>query len=83
MSEFDVRTTDESQIHLIRFHSKSGDYHNRPCYLTKTVTQGLVAIYTSEPSIKTAIVIENKQHALNLIKALQKSIELGWYNEQN
>ena len=34
MSELDIRSTDESQIHLIRFHSKSGE-HNRPCIMTK------------------------------------------------
>ena len=77
MSTIDVRDMNEETVSRIRFaedHGKVGGDDTCPlaCYLT--LENACVAI--DDPYDR--VIIKDKEHALNLIKALNKAIELGW-----
>jgi hypothetical protein len=72
---FDVRTDENFEVDKIVFanHLDKTESWEIAEYLDK-VEDGLVAINGNGD----AIFIQDKHHALNLIKALEKAIELKW-----
>lgn len=77
--EFDVRSHREPKYNLIRFHSGAIE----DVYVADTIepaeTYGLgdcIAIHETGNDDNVRIV--SVEHARNLIKALEKAIELGW-----
>lgn len=73
MSTYDVRSNNEEVIDEIVFARElavDGDYQANNIH--KTVCG--IAVSDSCDSV----IINSKEHALNLIKALFKAIELGW-----
>lgn len=74
---FDVRTDENFKVDKIIFANplcKQEQYD-----IAHSITQG--GIYKGMVSIgdkQTFILIQDKQHALHLIKALEKAIELKW-----
>ena len=74
MAEFDVRSESNKKITKIIF-SDGLDYHAR--YLDENGKQVFICS-TSSNIEQCSPVIEDKEHAQNLIKALNKAIELGF-----
>lgn len=72
MATIDVRDEAEDVVQVIKFSDS---------YATHLVGEGIgekdsfVTLYDDNEDF---VVINDKQHALNLIKALNKAIELGW-----
>lgn len=69
--ELDIRNTQEEEVTSIRFWDDTGE---DVVASTLTHAWGKVAIEDST----TVVCVESKEHAINLIKALEKAIELGW-----
>lgn len=77
MATLDVRDTDEGKVSCIRFaedHGKVGTANTCPLAHQLTLEQTCVGI--DDPYSR--VIIKDKEHALHLIKALNKAIELGW-----
>lgn len=77
MSEIDIRATDQN-VHIIRFSSNS--MSNRAVklvYLGGTST----AIQGPKDDLSKALLIDSKEDAENMIKAIQHAIYLGWFDE--
>jgi hypothetical protein len=78
MSEIDIRATDQN-VKIIRFSSSS--ISNRAVklvYLAGTST----AIQAPKGDLsKKALLIDSKEDAENMIKAIQHAIYLGWFDE--
>lgn len=74
MSVFDVRKSGDNEVTRIQFADTSAGYG---CSLVKD-SEGDVTLVDYED--EWASTIATKQDAENLIKALQKAIELGWFN---
>lgn len=78
--EFDVREGFENKITTIRFSAERGhkmSYTYVAQRLEKYRTDGTVKIMDDD----AFVVIESVAHASNLIKALEKAIELGWLTD--
>ena len=74
MSNFDVRGDLFEEIKVITFADESTDAGTTQGYmLTRNID--LVKIKDDQEDF---VYITSKEHALNLIKALQKAIELKW-----
>lgn len=74
MSTFDVRDNAETVIDTILF-ADDGDHYTTVASLSH---QGdYVKIYDEDQS--QALKIESKQQAVDMIKALNKAIELEWF----
>ena len=73
MSVLDIRVDTPSPVEKIVFSSEAVDGWGVAHCLTTYGTK-FVAIRDSGESV----LLTNKEHAENLIKALQKAIELGW-----
>lgn len=72
MATIDVRE-ESSEVTAITFYSLSGpDFHNLAAKITKQ-RSGVIISDGSD-----FVVVENQLHAMNLIKALNKAVELGW-----
>lgn len=71
MTTFDVRNEELTAIDEILFWKGAGNYAE---VLHEGASKGEVAIRDQDD----VILIQNKQHALDLIKALEKAIELQW-----
>ena len=69
--ELDIRNTEEQKVTSIRFWDDIGE---DVASTLSHASWGRVAIEDST----TVVVVESKEHALNLTKALEKAIELGW-----
>lgn len=77
MSEIDIRATDHN-VHIIRF--SSNNVSNRAVklvYLAGTST----AIQAPKDDLSKALLIDSKEDAENMIKAIQHAIYLGWFND--
>lgn len=73
MTVVDVRSVAEESIDTIRFAEKSGfDYYPD---IIKRDGQRVVLV---ETDMSRELALRDKNHASNLIKALEKAIELGW-----
>ena len=70
--EIDIRKLQEPLIQQIRFYDEDGDFE----YATKLklYDDGFNIVSDSDSHMK----IIDKQHALDLIKAIDKAISLGW-----
>lgn len=74
--EFDIRTNEPEEITLLRFADESGgDYHIASGILHSA--DGGVSVIDIESERDLQICSE--EHAQNLINALNKAIELGWF----
>jgi len=73
MATIDIRDGLEVEIDVIKFSDVKN--FEDVCCLKKT---SFVAIHTHEESTEP-VFIDSKKDAQNLIKALQKAIELGWW----
>jgi hypothetical protein len=69
MAELDIR---DAQINVIRF----ADSLNRVDVICK-LTPGDISLYNSKEN-KHRVVLSSTYNVKNLIKALEKAIELGW-----
>ena len=74
MSTFDVRNTKDNEVVKITFADSNSGYG---CSIAKN-SYGDVTLFDCEEDWASSIA--TKQDAENLIKALQKAIELGWFN---
>lgn len=73
MSTFDVRNSNQDNITKIVFaDDRSEDGYVQACTIEFGLTH--LEIYDGADSV----IINSKQHALDLIKAIEKAIELGW-----
>lgn len=77
MSVFDVRNNPVEEITQIVFAESRLDDEDSPPQAYKLVTSPLdyIALYDG---VGEHVFINSKEHAENLIKALNKAIELGW-----
>ena len=75
--EFDIRTNEPEEITVLRFADDGGNYHTASGILR--LGDWSVAVIDIEAERDLRIFSEG--HALNLIKALNKAIELGWFKE--
>lgn len=73
MATIDIRDGMDAEVDKIKFSDKEN--HEDAAYLKK---HSFVSIHTYEDSIEP-VFIDSKADAQNLIKALQKAIELGWW----
>lgn len=73
--EIDIRTDKEEDVRSIRFYdvNPNKDVANR---LAKGNAEGL---FIEDTDSGDSVFIENKEHATNLIAAIQKAIDLGWF----
>ena len=74
MAIFDVRNTKDNEVFKITFADGNLGYG---CSIAKN-SYGDVTLFDCEEDWASAIA--TKQDAENLIKALQKAIELGWFD---
>lgn len=79
MSTYDVRSNNEEVIDKIVFADlhDSDDWSQACCIIPDVVTHTKQKYIAISDDFDT-VVINSKEHALNLIKALNKAIELGW-----
>lgn len=78
--EIDIRNVGNGKIDTIRFAEERGEVLGIDCPLAYVLVlkgRGVVGIH--DPYAR--VVIKDKQHALNLIKALNKAIELEWLRQ--
>lgn len=78
MNTYDVRSNNEAIGEIVFADLQDSDacvqaYRIFPSVVTHT-KQKYITIYEDVDSV----IINSKEHALNLIKALNKAIELGW-----
>lgn len=82
MSTIDIRDMHMSTIDVIQFADSDTDAVNvTPCYVAKDIN--CVVVLDEDRSdyltdCGTRFRILNKEHAQNMIKALEKAVELGW-----
>jgi len=74
MANLDVKVVDSELIEII---SSNGDMHGLVSWLDKKFLGGAY-VSSIDDGERGLIVVKNKEHAQNLIKALNKAIELGW-----
>lgn len=79
MSEFDIRENNKRPITHIRFEDLERN-HCKATVLRKLDHCGHVAIDEDDGDSDHVLII-GKTHAENLIKALEKAIELGWLTD--
>lgn len=77
MAMIDIRNIEQSEITKIEFADESERYHNAQ-FLVKGL-DGAVEIESLD--VEAGITIASEEDAQNLIKALQKAIELGWWSK--
>jgi hypothetical protein len=75
--EIDIRKDIVDEVKIIRFDDKSEEYYNAS-YLEKGIC---IRIYHDKEDKEKFLSLTSKQHAENLIKALQKAIKLDWWKE--
>ena len=73
--EFDIRTNQAEEISVLRFADGSDDYHVASGI--SRVADGGVSVIDLES--ERTLRIFSEEHAQNLIKAINKAIELGWF----
>lgn len=76
MGTVDIRKKDDGEVNRIRVED---DDSYRVIANIITNEYGYVCITDSHES-SDELEIANKDHALNLIKGIQKAIELGWFD---
>lgn len=76
MGTVDIRKKDDGEVNRIRVED---DDSYRVIANILTNEHGYVCITDSHES-SDELEIANKDHALNLIKGIQKAIELGWFD---
>ena len=75
MATIDIRNTSEDAIDTITFASASS-----VSYICGKLVKGGNDVEVQDPEDDyRSLVIESKEDAENMIKALQKAIELGWF----
>ena len=72
--EIDIRKL-ESEVDAIRFAEDSD------CYVNASILKCNSQDIYIEDGDGQALRLESELHALNLIKALEKAIELNWFNK--
>ncbi len=83
MSVFDVRNNSTSEVNEIHFADKVDNYTtNTQAYRIKKFDESVVMIededHVDEDSDNGFVLVTSKSHADNLIKALNKAVDLGW-----
>lgn len=76
MSSMDIRYDNVTQLSIINFADLKDDW------LTATnlrKTDGGVLIQTQR-QMSAAMIIHTKEHAENMVKSLNKALELGWFD---
>jgi len=73
--KFDVRDAEQEEITEIVFGEYEQGCHNRHACL---LDRGEGQVYINNEGCSYFVALNSKEHALNLIKALNKAIELGW-----
>lgn len=72
--EFDIRTNQAEEISVLRFADDNSDEYTANGILNN---QGVIVL--SDIVEGRALQICSEEHAQNLIKAINKAIELGWF----
>ena len=73
--EFDIRTNQAEEISLLRFADDSGCHH-----VASGILPGVgVGVSVIDIESERGLWICSEEHAQNLINALNKAIELGWF----
>lgn len=75
MSEFDVRLKQSDTVTLIRFQDDGHDYDIATHLVIKPNYDNYVGIVDNGNEF---VLIQSAQHAVYLIQALEKAVELGW-----
>lgn len=75
MSTYDVRSNNEEVIDEIVFAEGCDEHESWQAY---SITCNSIRKYIAVSDPGESVIINSKEHALNLIKALNKAIELGW-----
>lgn len=70
MATIDIRKEQDSEIDLIKFSSDN---------LFQSITKGRYGVYFCDSDGDAVGCIDAEEDAKNLIKALEKAIELGWW----
>jgi hypothetical protein len=73
--EIDIREAEDSEFTTIRFATSSSAY----C-IADTLVKGAQFVTIEDSDNEEGVCIENKLAALNLIKAIEKAIELNWFD---
>ena len=73
--EIDIRRVESDEVDVIRFAEDSD------CYMNASILKCDSSNIYIEDGDDCALRLESESHALNLIKALEKAIELNWFNK--
>lgn len=73
--EIDIRDVESGEVDVIRFAEDSD------CYVNASILKRDSSIMCIEDGDGQVLRLESDAHALNLIKALEKAIELNWFNK--
>ena len=73
--EFDIRTNQAEEISLLRFADDSGCHH----VASGILRLGAWGVSVIDIESKRELRIYSEEHAQNLIKVINKAIELGWF----
>ena len=76
MSTIDIRGVDPTKVNAILFSGRTNDSDG--CILRKRTFVSIETDCLREEG-DSAVFIDSKEDAENLIKALEKAIELGWW----
>ena len=73
--EIDIRKVESGEVDVIRFAEDSD------CYMNASILKCDSSSIYIEDGDGQVLRLESDVHALNLIKALEKAIELNWFNK--
>ena len=73
--EIDIRKLESGEVDVIRFAEDSD------CYMNASTLKCDASIIYIEDGDGQVLRLESDVHAINLIKALEKAIELNWFNK--
>lgn len=81
MATIDVREAGVATVDKIMFYGDCFEESAAALEIDRCeVHTGCVAITASDEEMGV-LALENKEHALNLIKAIHKALELGWFEK--
>lgn len=73
--EIDIRKVESDEVDVIRFAEDSD------CYMNASILKRDSSIMCIEDGDGQVLRLESEVHAINLIKAVEKAIELNWFNK--
>lgn len=80
--EIDIRHVDsDEKISVIRFSDVDYNEYNADVLIRDSDNECVYVEDSDNSTSETSATLNSKEQALNLIKAIEKAIDLGWFDE--